>query len=316
MNRRNLLKFGAPAVFLSATLGMSEWLYQFAFKRVDTVPESGGDNQQYADRYFAQIEWLQQRPKMTWYLNVNDPKNRLVAMYVPGPKATKKTVIISHYYKGDGSTMANFIHLFYDLGYNVLIPDNRGHGKSAGRYINFGWLDRLDYLEWIKRVIAFSGQESQIVLFGVSMGGATVSMTAGEKLPKQVKAVIEDCGYSNLEGVLTFLIHQEFHMPPFPFVQFASQINRRTNGFYLRDVSAIKQLKHNRLPLFVIHGDADKTVPVKMADEMYASTMGDREIWIVHDAIHAESYWKETDEYRRRVTEFLAKYISDDTTAS
>lgn len=40
-----------------------------------------------------------------------------------------------------------------------------------------------------------------IILYGVSMGGATVMNVAGEKIPKQVKAIIEDCGYTSVWDV-------------------------------------------------------------------------------------------------------------------
>lgn len=46
-----------------------------------------------------------------------------------------------------------FADYFYSLGYDVLVPDNRGHGKSEGDYIGFGWLDRLDYVKWIDQII-------------------------------------------------------------------------------------------------------------------------------------------------------------------
>lgn len=77
------------------------------------------------------------------------------------------------------------------------MPDARGHGRSEGDYIGFGWDERKDYLQWIDRVIK-NDPASEIVLHGVSMGGATVMMTSGEKLPENVKAFIEDCGYSSV----------------------------------------------------------------------------------------------------------------------
>ncbi|WP_143805201.1 alpha/beta hydrolase, partial [Oenococcus oeni] len=84
-----------------------------------------------------------------------------------------------------------------EMGFNVLLPDDRGHGQSMGEYISFGWLDRLDYLQWLKKIIKRVGPKSEILLFGVSMGASTVEMLSGEDLPSQVKCVIADCGYSS-----------------------------------------------------------------------------------------------------------------------
>ena len=58
-----------------------------------------------------------------------------------------------------------------------------------------GWDDRNDIINLIEYIIAEDGK-AEIVLFGVSMG-ATVMMVSGEKLPSNVKAVVEDCGYTS-----------------------------------------------------------------------------------------------------------------------
>ncbi|BDP53469.1 hypothetical protein EfmJHP35_13930 [Enterococcus faecium] len=76
--------------------------------------------------------------------------------------------------------------MFHDMGYNVLVPDARGHGKSEGDYIGFGWPERKDYVQWINKVLENNGKSQEIVLYGVSMGAATVMMTSGEKLPDNV----------------------------------------------------------------------------------------------------------------------------------
>ena len=33
---------------------------------------------------------------------------------------------------GDAETMTNYAKMFHDMGYNVLVPDARGHGKAKG----------------------------------------------------------------------------------------------------------------------------------------------------------------------------------------
>jgi fermentation-respiration switch protein FrsA (DUF1100 family) len=75
-----------------------------------------------------------------------------------------------------------------------LIPDARGHGYSEGDYIGFAWHERLDYLKWIDYLININ-KNVRIALFGLSMGGATVMMVSGEELSKQMKSIVEDCGY-------------------------------------------------------------------------------------------------------------------------
>lgn len=83
-----------------------------------------------------------------------------------------KWAIIVHGYQGKASSMFYQAMKFYEKGFNVLTIDCRGHGKSEGDAIGMGWLDRLDVLEWIDFILDLSPQ-AKIVLYGVSMGGAT-----------------------------------------------------------------------------------------------------------------------------------------------
>ena len=77
---------------------------------------------------------------------------------------------MAHGYMGSAETMSVFAKMYHDWGYNVLAPDARGHGKSQGDYIGFGWPDRKDYVQWIEKVLTENGQQEQITLYGVSMG--------------------------------------------------------------------------------------------------------------------------------------------------
>lgn len=284
-------------------------LFNFAFKRVDYVPETSKEKQKYADKYYEYVDWFHSVPSEDWYLNEDNPDQKMVATYIPAQTATKKTVIIAHGYKGNRETMANYAKIFRRMGYNVLTPDDRGHGESAGEYISFGWLDRLDYLQWIHRVIDHVGADSQILLFGVSMGGATVEMLSGERLPDQVKAIIADCGYSSVEEELTYLLKKQYHLPEYPVEPMVSEINKRTAGFGLENAWSVKQLAKNQRPILFIHGEKDTYVPANMAYENYHATHAPKQIWIVKNATHAESFWRDPEAYRKRIGEFLNTYM-------
>lgn len=298
-----------PVITVTGLLDVSERLYNFVFDRVDEVPATSADKQKYAQQYYDYVDWLHTQPTRTWYLNPNTD-NQLAATYVPAAKATKDVVIIAHGYKGNGETMANYAKMFHDLGFNVLLPDSRAHGQSTGKYITFGWLDRLDYLDWLNKIIEAVGNDCRIILFGVSMGGATVEMLSGEQLPPQVKVIIADCGYSNINSELTYLLKRLYHLPKYPLLPTVSMINKRRQGFNLKQVSSIEQLQKNHLPIFFIHGEKDTYVPTEMVEENYAATAGPKEKWIVKDATHAESFWIDPKAYQAHVTDFLNRYFN------
>ena len=282
---------------------ISKKLYNFAFKRIPNVPKPAKNKLRYQNDYYYYLDWLHQRNTELW--KINDYKNRAVATWLP-LKNSHKAVLISHAYRGTGETMANFAFMFHSLGYNVLLPDDRGQGRSSGEYLNFGWIDRLDYVKWIKQIINRLGNNCEIILHGVSMGGSTVELTSGEKLPQNVKGFIADCGYSNLADELSYLLNNEFHLRKEPYLKLASLINKFKLGFYINKVSPMDQLKKNKKPILFIHGEKDVYVPTYMGRINYENNLGkNKKLWIVPYAVHAESFWINQYEYKKHVYDFL-----------
>ena len=82
--------------------------------------------------------------------------------------------------------------LSFQMEHNLLLIEQRAHGKSEGNTISFGILERRDLLCWVDYAIERFGADVTIFLYGVSMGGATVLMASDLDLPKNVKAIIAD----------------------------------------------------------------------------------------------------------------------------
>ncbi|OJG73358.1 X-Pro dipeptidyl-peptidase [Enterococcus phoeniculicola] len=233
----------------------------------------------------------------------------LSAIYLPAESDTNKTVLMAHGYMGTAETMATFAKMYHDMGYNVLAPDARGHGESQGDYIGFGWPERKDYVQWIDRIISENGKNEQITLYGISMGGATVMMTSGEKLPENVKAIVEDCGYSSVNGELSYQLKEMFNLPSFPLIPVTSGITKLRAGYFFGEASSIDQLKKNKTPMLFIHGDADTFVPYSMLDEVYNATDVKKEKYIVPGAEHGGAYNKNPEKYKEVVKGFLETYV-------
>jgi hypothetical protein len=241
---------------------------------------------------------------------LSDDGLKLKAYFLPSERAAGRTAIIAHGYSGKGKDMGASAKIYYEhSGYNVLIPDARGHGQSEGDYIGFGWPERRDYLKWIDFIVKETGPQAQIVLHGVSMGGATVLMTSGEELPPQVKAIVDDCGYSSVKAQLSYQLRRMYHLPSFPFVQCASLITRIKAGYFFGEASALKQVRRAKVPILFIHGDADKFVPFFMMEELYQACSSPKDKLVVHGAGHGLAYDTDKTGYIAKVSDFLARYV-------
>lgn len=265
-----------------------------------------------SDPLYAQTRWYRQVKKNKWYMTSADDNLRLDANYIPASHTSNKTVIILHGYMNNKDTMGPYAAMFHQLGYNTLLPDARGHGQSQGDYIGYGWCEKADVKKWVKKVIRHDGNKAQIVIFGVSMGGATTMMTSGLALPKQVKALIEDCGYTNAKTEIQHEASALYHLPAFPrfpLVEVLSGITRLKAGYFLGDANSLKQLAKNKRPTLFIHGQKDTFVPTKMVYDNYEASRGPKELWLVPGAGHARSFKTHPHEYQQKIKAFLNKYI-------
>ncbi len=188
--------------------------------------------------------------------------------------------------------MRQYGELFHELGYNVLMPDNRGAGSSEGEYISYGFYDKEDIIAWAN-LLTKENNKSKITLFGLSMGAATVMMASDQKnLPDSVTNIIEDCGYSNVWDEITYQAKASYDIPAFPLVYSVSLENRIRQGWFFNEASSTQALANDKLPILLIHGSKDTYVPTSMLNENYNAVKSGtpKEKLLISGAAHAKSF--------------------------
>lgn len=263
------------------------------------------------DPWANEKKWYKEVDHEVTSITSSDGLN-ISGVYIPASQKSNKVALIAHGYSGSLKDMAPFAKLFHDLGFNILVSDARGHGTSEGNYIGFGWHERNDYIQWINQMIERHGNDSEIVLFGISMGGATVMNVSGEPLPKQVKAIVEDCGFSSVEEEITHQLKEMYSLPKFPLLQITSLITKVRAGYWFEEASSLEQIRKNQTPILFIHGDVDDFVPTRMVYDLYKANPSPKELYIVPGAAHAFAYVTDKEKYRHKVSTFLNKFVSLD----
>lgn len=196
----------------------------------------------------------------------------------------------------------------FQMGQNVLLVDERAHGKSQGRTITFGIKERQDLLCWLDYVLERFGPDVKILLYGVSMGGATVLMASGLALPENVKGIVADCPYSAPLEVILEVGRQTGYPPQLirPFVILGARV---FGGFDVREASAAEAVKHTKVPIMIIHGEADTFVPPEMSRVVQEANPQMVTRHVFPGAYHALSYMVDTPRYRTLVKEFMEKVL-------
>ncbi len=218
-------------------------------------------------------------------------------------------VILVHGYMGCAYEMVQYAKEFINMGYNTLLVDLRAHGKSEGNYIGMGWKDRKDLLIWINKLCT-QNKECKIILYGVSMGAATVMMTSGENIPKNVKLCIEDCGYSSVEKEFKLILKNIKPCISSFLINLSSITSKIRAGYTFKEASTINQIKKSTIPILFIHGDQDRFVPFEMLDELYNAANFPKDKLIIKNAGHVESSKVNPELYWKKICSFIENNIN------
>lgn len=210
--------------------------------------------------------------------------------------------IAMHGYRIDAREMSEFIYRFHTEGWNVLAPDQRAHGFSGGEYTTFGALEKHDLLQWIS-YITERNADAQIVLFGGSMGAATVLLSTGLQLPSNVKAAIADSSFVSGKRLIKRVLKLK-KIPSFPAVPLLLLYIRRHIGADLKETDVVAAVSRSKTPTLFLHGDRDVVVPFEMMEELYSAASCEKRKVVCSGAAHTQGYTVNTELYWKEVFGF------------
>ena len=259
------------------------------------------------------IRWfLGQEPELHTITSFDGLK--LCAYYLPAEapasgKRRRNILLLMHGYRAGGLTdFAGLYRFYHEQGYDLLVPFERSHGPSEGRYICFGVKERFDCRDWAEYAVRLAGEDCNLYLSGISMGCATVLMAAGLPLPSNVRAIIADCGFTSPKEILKTVLKRDYHLPAFPLMNLTELLTKWRAGFGYSDASTLDAMRNCRIPVLFIHGEKDTFVPVQMTLDNYMACSAPKELLIVPGAVHAAASLQDPEGYRRTALAFMKKY--------
>ena len=221
-----------------------------------------------------------------------------------------RTAILAH---GFCSTpLNNFSTLGRELigrGFNVLMIWQRGHGKSGGKYTTLGIKEHEDLLLWIDEAERLA-PKTGIILYGISMGGATVAYASDRIASPNVKALCIDCCYCSPydqmcrgKGLLSVL-----WTPIMPLIMLFSRLMLGVN---IRKRTT-DSLKDTRIPAVFLIGLDDETVTPKSFRANFVSCGSEKELIEVRSAPHALAFVAADEAARLRFFDFIDKSFREE----
>lgn len=232
----------------------------------------------------------------------------LFARWIPARDA-KCTVLIAHGYRSHCYIeFGDAIALYRQLGVNLLLIDERTHGKSQGKYITLGVRESRDVADWV----AYHNRELStcpVILHGLSMGAATVMYCAGRQLPENVRGIIADCGFTTPAAILSHVFKRIAHIPAWPIL-WATELCARVFGrFSIFAMDSRKTLNEGGIPVLLLHGTEDTFVPAYMSEQIFEAVNGDKQLLLIPGAAHGKCFPVEPLQCREAICRFLEKNL-------
>ena len=222
-------------------------------------------------------------------------------------------VLMAHGYRSSAPfDFSGAVQDFNAMGFSCLLMDHRAHGFSEGRHIGFGATERYDVVNWA-RYCEKRWPDLPVVMDGVSMGAATVLMGCSVGYPKNVRAIIADCGYTTPGAICRRTLKRWFKLPPFPVYYAAKVFVKLMAGYDLDGVSTVdairKMRRENPIPVLFAHGKKDDFVPPEMSEANYAAFDGDSmaELFLCDEADHGLAYVRDKAGYTEALMRLFGK---------
>lgn len=220
------------------------------------------------------------------------------------------TVIALHGHGGNRLDVIRYGHLFYKLGFNVLIYDQRHHGASEGKYTTYGYYESYDVSAAVDFLESTGINTDQLGIIGDSFGAAT-SILAGE-LEKRIDFVVADSSYVRMENSIEDNAWRSDSIPAFPILDLAFIFGGWIADFDVSAVAPVQAIQNIGKPVLIMHCDQDVWAYPKYAQQLYENS--DKQTTVLKmfsECQHCEAYDDYPQNYELEVQKFVKHFFPE-----
>ncbi len=228
--------------------------------------------------------------------------------YVPSKKGSKNFVVIAHGYSYTHHGAVKYAQMMRELGYSIVMFDERFHGQTGGSNCSMGFYEKFDLYDIISDTFARFGNDIFLGTYGESMGGATVLLE--QALDNRIKFVVTDCAFADLSLLLAHLIKMRTGLPKYPIIWIANLFFKLATKASIFQVSPKIALKNATVPMLFMHGAEDEFIPPVHSQILYDACITEKDIYIGQNhAKHTDASRYNPEEYRKVLRHFLDKIV-------
>ena len=226
---------------------------------------------------------------------------KLQGWYIKTNSIAKGTVVMFHGHGSKKSSVLNESAGFRQLGYNTFLIDFRAHGNSGGNTSTIGYYESED----VKLAYDFIKDkgEKNIVLWGISMGAATITKAMND-YPLQPSRIILEMPFASIlqaaEGRIKMM-----GLPGEPLAGFITFWGGVEHGFWAFNMKPSVFAKKITVPVLLQWGKNDPRVKQQETDEIFQNLGGKKQLVVYETAGHESLCDKEHDKWMNAVSSFL-----------
>ena len=224
----------------------------------------------------------------------------LEAWYIPVTNA-KGSIALFHGHGGKKSSMLPEAAYFRKMGYNTLLVDFRAHGNSQGNTCTIGYKEAEDVklaYDWLS-----TNGEKNIVLYGISLGGATITKAINDYPIKPARLILE-----MPFGTLTNAVEGRVKMmglPAEPISTLLTFWGGTMHGFWAFNLSPAIYAKKIACPVLLQWGKNDSRVTEEETNNLYGHISSPKKLVVYENSGHESLYKKEPQKWEAEVKLFL-----------
>ena len=224
---------------------------------------------------------------------------------------SKNTFVCVHGYNTDSDfAFATMVEPILEAGYNCFLVNHRHFGGHEGKFTGFGILEKDELIKWIECVNSYF-PDGKIILYGTSMGAATIMQASDKDLTENVVGFIEDCGFTTCYDEFRYLTKSVLHIPTKPIVDGVNVLTKAFLDLDIKTSDSREALKNTKLPALFIHGGRDNFVPTYMVEECYEACGSEDKKLIIYDtARHVHSHFKYKEQYEKEIFDFAERIFN------
>ncbi len=236
------------------------------------------------------------------YENVTLPDGT-TGWWMPVAEA-KGTVVLSHGYGGEKSSMLGSAMAFREWGYNAFAIDLSGAGASGSLTTTIGYKEATQIAE--AAAYARGRQGGRLFLFGCSMGAAA-TMRAVANLGVKADGLVLECPFGTMYETVCGRFRL-INIPEIPMAALLTFWGGALNGFNAFSHNPADYAQKISCPVLLIHGAKDHLVSKAEIQHIYQNLRGPKALLECPETGHVGFLSTCTEAWKTAMRNFIAQY--------